>query len=32
LEKDFFETPAKEVPVSIKSKYHIKQWLADVLG
>jgi hypothetical protein len=31
LKKDFFETPAKEIPASIKSKYHIKQWLNDVL-
>lgn len=32
LKKDFFESPVKEVPVSIKSKYHVKQWLSDVLG
>lgn len=32
LEKRFFETPVKEVPASIKSKYHINQWLNDVLG
>jgi hypothetical protein len=32
LEKEFFETPAKEVPEAIKSKYHVKQWLTDVLG
>jgi hypothetical protein len=32
LEKEFFETPARAIPASIKSKYHIKQWLTDVLG
>jgi hypothetical protein len=32
LEKEFFETPFKEVPSSVKKKYHLKQWLNDVLG
>lgn len=32
LNKEFFETPVKEVPAFIKNKYHIKQWLNDVLG
>jgi hypothetical protein len=32
LEKEFFETPFKEIPASIKSRYHIKQWLNEVLG
>lgn len=31
LERSFFETPVREVPESIKSKFHIKQWLNDVL-
>jgi hypothetical protein len=32
LEKDFFEKPFKEVPDSIREKYHIRQWLARVLA
>jgi hypothetical protein len=32
LERSFFETAVKEIPASIKNKYHIKQWLTDVLG
>jgi hypothetical protein len=32
LEKDFFEAPFKNIPRSVKEKYHIKQWLANVIG
>lgn len=32
LDKDFFERPYKNIPDSVKEKYHIKQWLNDVLS
>jgi hypothetical protein len=32
IDKEFFRTPFREIPEAIKNKYHIKQWLANVLG
>jgi hypothetical protein len=32
IEKDFFEQPFKDVDCSVKEKYHIKQWLTNVLN
>jgi hypothetical protein len=32
LSKEFFERPLREIPDVIKRKYHIKQWLGNVLG
>ena len=31
LEVEFFKRPFHQIPGSIRSKYHIKQWLANVL-
>lgn len=32
LEKEFFERPFKKISESVRQKYHIKRWLANVLG
>jgi hypothetical protein len=32
IDSAFFQTPYKEIPKAIKNKYHLKQWLANVLS
>lgn len=32
LDTEFFEQPFKEIPVKVREKYHIRQWLNSVLN